>query len=63
VASCPADAARLRDESGVGLSGWWVGRGTGDSLGHLLRVTPDFGRWVGQVYTPRDLTDLLPVSC
>ena len=47
----------------MGLSGWWVGRGTGDSLGHLLRVTPDFGRWVGQVYTPRDLTDLLPVSC
>ena len=41
--------------------GWWVGRGSGDPCGHLLRVTSDFSRFVGQVYTPRDLTELLPV--
>lgn len=42
--------------------GWWVGRGSGDPCGHLLRITPDFSRFVGQVYTPRDLAEILPVS-
>ena len=58
----PTDAARLRDESGVGLLGWWVGRGPGDDHGHLLRVTTDFGRYCGTVYSPRDIGELVPVS-
>ncbi len=57
----PADAARLRDQAAVSAVGWWVGRGNGDPCGHLLRITPDFSRYVGQVYSPRDLTELMPV--
>jgi len=55
------DAARLRDQAAVSAVGWWVGRGNGDPCGHLLRITPDFSRYVGQVYSPRDLTELMPV--
>ncbi|KAL4854555.1 Protein EXECUTER 2 [Chlorella vulgaris] len=55
-----ADAARLRDDSRVGMLGWWVGRGDSDQMGHLLRVTPDFCRYVASAYTPRDITSLLP---
>ncbi|KAI7835685.1 hypothetical protein COHA_010424 [Chlorella ohadii] len=54
------DAARLRDQAAVSAVGWWVGRGNGDPCGHLLRITPDFSRYVGQVYSPRDLTELMP---
>jgi hypothetical protein len=46
----------------VGMLGWWVGRGDSDQMGHLLRVTPDFCRYVASAYTPRDITSLLPVS-
>lgn len=58
----PSDAARLRDESGVGLLGWWVGRGEDDSTGHLMHISTDFGRYVGQVYSPKDIQDLMPVG-
>lgn len=54
----PADAAALRDQSGASLLGWWVGRGEDDAVGHLLRITRDFGRLVGTVYSARDITDL-----
>lgn len=57
-AAPPVDAAALRDESGASLLGWWVGRGEDDAVGHLLRITRDFGRLVGTVYTARDITDI-----
>ncbi|KAL4425295.1 hypothetical protein ABPG75_009311 [Micractinium tetrahymenae] len=57
-----ADAAALRDESGASLLGWWVGRAEDDAVGHLLRITRDFGRLVGTVYSARDITDLSLVS-
>ena len=58
-----SDAATLRDAGGAGLLGWWVGRGSGagdeqDFQGHLLRVAPDFGRYVGQAYTAQDIVRL-----
>jgi hypothetical protein len=46
----------------VGLLGWWVGRGEGDPSGHLLRVQPDFSRYVATAVSPRDITELLPVG-
>ena len=59
-----ATAGRLRDEGGLGLAGWWQARSDADPCGHLLRVSPDFGRLSGLMYTSRDLAELKawPVS-
>eukprot|EP00887_Chlorella_sp_A99_P003539 scaffold7.g3539.t1 len=54
-----ADAAALRDAGGAGLLGWWVGRGgREDYQGHLLHITPDFGRYVGHAFTAADVARL-----
>ena len=52
-----AEAAMLRDAGGVGLLGWWAGRSEGDSTGHVVRGTPEFGRYVAAAYTARELAD------
>ncbi|GAB4812968.1 hypothetical protein N2152v2_000014 [Parachlorella kessleri] len=52
-----AEAAMLRDAGGVGLLGWWAGRSEEDSTGHVVRVTPEFGRYVATAYTARELAD------
>jgi hypothetical protein len=51
------EAATLRDQGGVGLMGWWAGRGEDDAVGHVVRITPEFGRYVAQAFTARDLAD------
>ena len=38
--------------------GWWVGRGEGDSQGHLLRVSAGYSRFVGQAYMTRELAEV-----
>ncbi|KAK9867039.1 hypothetical protein WJX84_010092 [Apatococcus fuscideae] len=49
-------AAALRDEGGAGLVGWWVANPpTEDPQGHLLRIQPSFGRYLGMTYTARDI--------
>lgn len=53
-----ADAARLRDDGWAWLEGWWCGQGESDPAGHLLHIKAGYGRWVGKVYTPRDLAEL-----
>ncbi len=54
-----AEAARLRDEGGAGLLGWWQGRaGADDAQGHLLRIEAEFGRYVGTMYKAADLADV-----
>jgi hypothetical protein len=45
-------------DAAAALQGWWVGLGENDPQGHLLHVTPEYGRWTGKVYTPRDLADI-----
>ena len=52
------DAAKLRDAGGTNLMGWWVGRGEGDSQGHLLRVSAGYSRFVGQAYMTRELAEV-----
>lgn len=54
-----SEAARLRDEGGAGLLGWWQGRaGPDDAQGHLLRIEAEFGRYVGTMYKAADLADV-----
>jgi hypothetical protein len=46
------EAVALRDEGGIGLLGWWVGReGKDDAQGHLVVVTRDFSRYVAHAFT------------
>lgn len=59
-----AEAARLRD-MGAGLVGWWAGRDQptdtdepGDPYGCIMRIYPGHGRFVGHMYTARDLASL-----
>jgi hypothetical protein len=40
------------------VQGWWVGRTVNDPYGHLLRVSPSYGRYLGQAYTPHDLAEV-----
>ena len=48
-----ADAARLRDEGGRRMLGWWVGReGPDDMTGHLVEVRRGVGRYVGVALDP-----------
>jgi len=67
-------AAALRDRAGLGLLGWWAGKSTtttnstnNDSNstsstndhGHLLYVSKDFGRVVGEAFSAKDLASLV----
>jgi hypothetical protein len=52
------EAATLRDAGGIGLMGWWEGRGEDDAVGHVIRIMPDFGRYVAQAYTARELAEI-----
>ena len=52
------DAAQLRDVGGVGMLGWWAGRGEGDPHGHVVNVSADFGRYVAHAYTGTNLAEL-----
>ncbi len=48
-----SDAARLRDEGGRRMLGWWVGReGADDMVGHLVEVRRGVGRYVGVALDP-----------
>jgi len=49
------DAARLRDEGLVGLTGWWVARGPDDPEGKLVFIYKEFCRYSGRLFTARDL--------
>lgn len=51
-------AAELRDSGCAGLIGWWHSRADGDPHGHLLRISPDFGRYEAVMYSPRDFAEL-----
>ena len=58
------DAAKLRD-AGAGLVGWWSGveeptseDAEVDLYGCVMRVYPSHGRFVGHMYTARDLARL-----
>lgn len=53
-----SQAALLRDDGFAALQGWWCGQADGDPNGHLLRITPEFGRWTGKIYTPRELAEM-----
>ncbi|KAK9809054.1 hypothetical protein WJX72_008588 [[Myrmecia] bisecta] len=57
-----ATAARLRDEGGAGLVGWWCAHQEGDPFGHLLRIAPQFGRFNGLAYTPTDLAAVMGLA-
>ena len=49
-------AAALRDEGGAGLVGWWVANpASEDPQGHLLRIQPSFGRYLGMTFSARDV--------
>ncbi len=49
-------AAALRDEGGAGLVGWWVrDPSPSDPTGHLLRISPSYGRYLGLTFTARDI--------
>ena len=53
-----AAAAALRDAGRAWLEGWWWGRADdGDSVGHLLEVRREFGRWTGRVYSAADIAE------
>ncbi|XP_024528327.1 protein EXECUTER 2, chloroplastic isoform X1 [Selaginella moellendorffii] len=51
------DAARLRDEAGAGLVGWWAGisKDGSDPFGRIIRVRAAHGRLIAQNYTARQL--------
>lgn len=53
-----AKAAQLRDSGCAGLVGWWHSRAEDDPLGHVLRITPDFGRYTAVKYSALDLAEL-----
>jgi hypothetical protein len=63
-----ADAAKLRDEGGRRVLGWWVGReGPDDMTGHLVEVRRGVGRYVGVALDPnfscdRDERDVVGVG-
>ena len=68
-------AAALRDRAGLGLLGWWAGKSSNSTTssskstsctnssnndhGHLLYVSKDFGRVVGEAFSAKDLASLV----
>ena len=60
-----AGAAQLRDGGCAGLVGWWHSRAEDDPVGHILRITPDFGRYTAVKYSAQDLAEMkvLHQSC
>lgn len=47
-----SDAAVLRDDGGVRLLGWWIGKeGSHDAQGHIVAITRDFSRYVAHAFT------------
>ncbi len=59
-----AGAAQLRDGGCAGLVGWWHSRAEDDPVGHILRITPDFGRYTAVKYSAQDLAEMkVPRSC
>lgn len=68
------DAAALRDGLGASIVGWWVGQGQGqdgqdgqekdaeDAYGHLLHVSPDFGRYVGHAFSGTHLAEMVQAA-
>lgn len=53
-----AGAAQLRDGGCAGLVGWWHSRAEDDPVGHILRITPDFGRYTAVKYSAQDLAEM-----
>ena len=53
-----AGAAALRDGGCAGLVGWWHSRAEDDPVGHILRITPDFGRYTAVKYSAQDLAEM-----
>lgn len=53
-----SDASTLRDAGGAGFMGWWVGRMESDPYGHLLYISPDFGRYVAHAYSGVNIAEL-----
>jgi hypothetical protein len=56
------DAARIRDDAGAGLVGWWVGlpQGPGDPYGRIIQIVPGQGRFVAKSYSARQLANAAP---
>ncbi len=57
-----AGAAQLRDGGCAGLVGWWHSRAEDDPVGHILRITPDFGRYTAVKYSAQDLAEMKVLS-
>jgi hypothetical protein len=53
-----ADAAAFRDGGLTGLEGWWSSQHEEDPVGHLLHVSPEYSRWTGRMFRPRDLVEI-----
>lgn len=56
------DAARIRDDAGAGLVGWWVGlpQGPDDPYGRIIQIVPGQGRFVAKSYSARQLANAAP---
>lgn len=53
------DAAAFRDGALTGLEGWWSSQQhEEDPVGHLLHIAPEYSRWTGRMFRPRDLVDI-----
>ncbi|GAX77454.1 hypothetical protein CEUSTIGMA_g4898.t1 [Chlamydomonas eustigma] len=52
------EAAKLRDSSLVGLQGWWAGQSEDDPVGHIMHITPEYSRWTGRVFRPREIAEM-----
>uniref|UniRef100_A0A0C9S9J0 TSA: Wollemia nobilis Ref_Wollemi_Transcript_7645_2142 transcribed RNA sequence n=1 Tax=Wollemia nobilis TaxID=56998 RepID=A0A0C9S9J0_9CONI len=51
------DAAKLRDVTCAGLVGWWAGLADNgnDPYGRIIRISPEYGRFVAKSYNARQL--------
>ena len=46
----------------AGLVGWWHSRAEDDPVGHILRITPDFGRYTAVKDSAQDLAEMKVLS-